>query len=127
MKSKRSAMSGLGRILGRACVGVFAGAATLVLANAPTYADPGGGDALQSGTVFCAPLGTVTVTSPPAHAITPMAFIEGGVWLTQSETITGPRCTLTQVYGIPTDGRPTANCTISFRLVTITSTAVQVS
>ncbi len=91
-------------------------------------ADEGSGVGLQSANVVCGGF-LVTVDSPPGRAITPVAFIDGHVWLTQTETISGPRGTFTQTYPIPTDGRPTVSCTITLSRigVTITWTAVEVN
>jgi hypothetical protein len=110
----------------RAGAAALVGVAALVFAAPPALADLGQGSGLQSGTVNCSPLGTVVVTSPPGHAITPVAYIDGNVFLTQSETISGPRGTITQTYPVPTDDRLTISCTVTFGLVTISWTAVQI-
>ena len=115
------------RILMRGCVAAAIGGTALALSGAPAVADVGQGSGLQSATVVCGAFGTVTLTAPPAHAITPVAFIDGSVWLTETETISGPRGTFTQDYGIPTDGRPTTNCSVTFGRITVTWTAVQVA
>jgi hypothetical protein len=127
MNRLQALVSGAERTFLGICAGAVLGGSVLALGGGPAAALPGQGHNLVSTTAFCTGLGTVTVTSPPATAITPVAFIDGHVWLTQTETITGPRGTGGKSYGIPTDGRPTTNCTVTFGPVTVTWTAVQVN
>ena len=115
----------------RVWLAIATAAVALLLAGGSVLADPGGGLGLQSATVDCTPLGVVHGQAPPATAITPVAFMDGHVYLTQTETITGPRGNLTQTYPIPTNGRPTVDCIVTFNVpggvLTISWTAVQVN
>jgi hypothetical protein len=126
MKNVNALVSKAERNVRVLCAGGLLGALVLLLSGTPAGADPQG-HRLISTTAVCSGLGTVMVTSPPATATTPVAFIDGHVWLTQTETITGPRGTGGKSYGIPADGRPTTNCTVTFGPVTVTWTAVEIN